>query len=86
MSDERFNKLEQKIESISEIQSEMNETLTVNTVLLEEHMKRSDHLEKLVEKVEDKVEKRTNNLYAKVAGILASLLGLGWLIHRLLDQ
>jgi len=56
MSNDRLDKLEEKIDKIQDNVHSIDKTLVVNTESLQQHMKRSDALEDYVKAVETKLE------------------------------
>lgn len=53
MSDERFDRLDEKLEKVVDRLNSIDVTLTRNTVSLEEHVKRTTQLENRVQPIEE---------------------------------
>jgi hypothetical protein len=74
----RFDKLEEKIDKIDDKLLTMSTWIQRNAVSLEEHMRRTDLLEKKLEPVEDHVAKVTAGLkiLTWAVGIVLAIAGL----------
>lgn len=69
-----MKKLEDKLDKLSEMQGEMNVTLAKQSVILEEHVKRTNLLEAKITPIERHVAMVNGAL--KLLGVLALIIGL----------
>lgn len=74
MSGDRFKRIEDKIDKITDKVHDIDKTLERNTSSLEEHMKRTELLEKKLEPVETHVSMMNGAL--KAAGVVGLILGI----------
>jgi hypothetical protein len=79
--EKRFEKLEDKLDTVSEQLNSIDKTLTANTIILEEHQRRSLANEKAVELLQKQVlpiakHVHVMSVFGKIAlAILSSSLG-----------
>lgn len=74
----RFDKIEEKIDKIDEKLLDMSQWVQRNAISLEEHMRRTDLLEKKLEPVEDHVAqvRAGTKILAWVVGVLLASVGI----------
>jgi archaellum component FlaC len=84
--DERIERIENKLNKIDHTLTKIEVTLAVNTKSLEEHMRRSDALEKMIDRVEtdlSPVKKHVSNLQfigRALPWLVGLLIGLGTIL------
>lgn len=80
---ERFDRLEEKIDGIKDEMSKTNVILAKNTESLEYHIKRTDLLESKVSHIEGHVKMMQGA--TKVVGALLALASLTWVVINIID-
>lgn len=81
-----LERIEKKVDKLDERLDHITIQLTRNTDSLEEHMKRSDHLEKIITPIHQDhlAVMRTLNAFKWVLGIVGAAVGIAVGISRLL--